>query len=269
MSIKNLDILFNPKRIAVIGASEDDRAVGYHLFRNLIGKGFKGIVHPIHPSMGGVQGVEAYRAVSDIPHPIDLAMIATDPENLPAALDDCARKGVKCVTILAPDYRYRVKDACHISEQIKKLSSMHGCRVLGPSSLGFLRPVSHLNASLHPELPLPGNIAFISESGIFSAVFLEHAIKKKVGFSYFVSLGAKLDINFSDLIDFLGRDGSTMAIFLHVQRINNGRRFMTALRNLARSKPIVVVKTGRSETSLSVTDCGCLAAEDLIYEAVF
>ncbi len=269
MSIKNLDILFNPKRIAVIGASENDRAVGYHLFRNLIGKGFTGIVHPVHPTMGGVQGVEAYPTVSGIPHPIDLAMVATDPENLPAALDDCARKGVKCVTILAPDYRYRVKHACLISDQIKKLSSMHGCRVLGPSSLGFLRPVSNLNASLHPELPLPGNIAFISESGIFSAVFLDHAIKKKVGFSYFVSLGAKLDINFADLIDFLGRDGSTMAIFLHVQEINNGRRFMTALRNLTRSKPIVVVKTGRSETSVSVTDCGCLAAGDRIYEAVF
>jgi acetyltransferase len=148
---------------------------------------------------------------------------------------------------------------------------MHGCRVLGPNSLGFLRPVSNLNASLYPELPLPGNIAFISESGIFSAVFLEHAIKKKVGFSYFVSLGAKLDVNFADLIDFLGRDGSTTAIFLHVQSIHNGRRFMTALRNFARSKPIVVVKTGKSEASipLSITDCGCLAAEDLIYEAVF
>ena len=229
MSIKNLDILFNPQRIAVIGASENDKSLGYHIFRNLIGKGFKGIVHPIHPGMSGVQGVEAYKSVKDIPHPVELAMVATEPENLPSVLKDCGEKGVKGVVILAPDYKYRVKHAYLISDQIRRLASMHGCRVLGPNSLGFLRPATNLNASLYPEMPPKGNIAFISESGLFSSAFLEHAISKNVGFSYFISLGSKLDVNLADMIDFLGRDGSTRAIFLHVQTINNGRRFMTAI----------------------------------------
>ena len=196
-------------------------------------------------------------------------MVATEPENLPTVLSDCAQKGVKGITILGPDSS--PLHSTYLSEQIRKLSSSYGCRVVGPNSLGFLRPALNLNASLYPEIPPQGNIAFVSESGGFSAIFLEHAIKKNVGFSYFVSLGSKRDVNFSDIIDFLGRDGSTTSLFLHVQSINNGRRFMTALRNFAMSKPIVILKTGQSETcSLqAITDSGFLAREDLIYEAVF
>ena len=269
MSIKNLDILFNPKRIAVIGASENEKSAGYHLLKNLIGKGFKGIVHPVHPTMHGLQGVEAYKSIDDLPHPIDLAMVATDPENLLTVLSDCAQKGVKGITILGPDSSSRY--STYLSEQIRIFSSSFGCRIVGPNSLGFLRPALNLNASLYPEIPRQGNIAFISESGGFSAIFLEHAIKKNVGFSYFASLGSKRDVNFADIIDFLGRDGSTTSLFLHIQSINNGRRFVTALRNFAMSKPIVILKTGKAETCSvqSITDSGCLAREDLIYEAVF
>ncbi len=271
MSLKNLNILFNPQRIAVIGASEDERSIGYHIFRNLIGKGFKGIVHPVNPTMRGVQGVEAYRTITDIPHPIDLALLAEGPENLQTVLKDCGQKGVKGVTILAPDYTWRVKQPALIDEQIKKLSAFYGCRVLGPNSLGFLRPAINLNASLYPEIPQKGNIAFISEGGIFATTFLEHAISKKVGFSYFISLGSKLDINIADTIDFLGGDGETRAIFLFLQTINNGRRFMAAVRNFARSKPIVVVKPGKSGilSLLSVTDTDPLISEDMVHEAVF
>ncbi len=271
MSIKNLDVLFNPQRIAVVGASEDKKSIGYHIFRNLIGDGFQGIVHPVAPGMSGVQGVEAYGTVCDIPHPIDLAMVAAHPENLLSALEDCGQKGVKGVVVLAPDYKYRAEHADLISDQIRKLSLLHGCRVLGPNSLGFLRPAKNLNATLFPEMPQPGNIAFISESGIFSTAFLEHAISKKVGFSYFISLGSKFDINFADIIDFLSGDGNTKAIFLQIQSISHGRRFMTAMRSFAKTKPIIVVKPGGEDdlSLLSITDSGCLAEEDRIYEAVF
>ena len=271
MSIKNLNIFFNPQRIAVIGANEDDTSIGYHIFKNLIGQGYKGVVHPVLPGFRGVQGVEAYPTVTAIPHPIDLALVATPPESLHTVLKDCGQKGVKGVTILAPDYTFRVSQSALINEQIKKLSAMYGCRVLGPNSLGFVRPAMNLNASLYPVMPKKGNIAFISESGIFSSAFLEHAISKNVGFSYFISLGSKLDINIADTIDFLGGDGGTRAIFLFLQTINNGRRFMTAVRNFARTKPIVVVKPGKADllSVLSLADAEPLAEEDLIYEAVF
>ena len=269
MSLKNLDILFNPQRIAVIGANEDERSIGYHIFRNLIGKGFKGIVHPVNPDMGGVQGVEAYPTVSDIPHPVDLALVATEPQHLPAVLGDCGRKGVKGIAILAPDHAARIGRPSLIRDRIRQLSALYGCRVLGPNSLGFLRPAINLNASLYTKLPQKGHIAFISESGIFSTEFLEHAISKKVGFSYFISLGAKQDINIADTIDFLGGDGSTRAIFLLLRTINNGRRFMAAVRNFARTKPIVVVKPGRGGSYSLLADPHLPAMEDLIYEAVF
>ncbi len=271
VSIKNLDTLFNPRRIAVIGANEDDDSVGYHIFKNLIGKGFKGVVHPVNPTMDGVQGVEAYRRVGDIPHAVDLAMLAAQPENLQEVLHDCGQKGIKGIVVLAPDYRYRVKGATAISEYIRKMPSLHGCRVLGPNSMGFVRPAKKLNASLYPEMPQTGNIAFISQSGIFPTAFLQHSIRKKVGFSYFISLGFKLDINISDLIDFLGGDSGTRAIFLHVDMINNGRRFMTAIRSFAKTKPIVVVRPGTTDSHplFSMTHSGYLAAEDLVYEAAF
>ena len=117
MSIKNLDVFFNPRRIAVVGASEDKKSIGYHIFKNLISNGFQGIVHPVAPGMAGIQGVEAFKTVGVIPHPIDLAMVATHPGNLLSVLDDCGQKGVKGIVIYAPDYRYRAEHACQISEQ--------------------------------------------------------------------------------------------------------------------------------------------------------
>lgn len=271
MSIKNLDVFFNPQRIAVIGADDDRLTAGYHIFSNLIGKGYRGIVHPVNSNSRGVQGVEAYPRITDIPQPIDLAMIATKPNQLAEALSDCTEKGVRGVVILTPDYRFRIKHAYLIADQIKRMSASQGCRVLGPGSMGFLRPASRLNASLYPRLPRPGNIAFISESGMFATSFLQRAITKNVGFSFFISLGSKLDINSSDLIDYLGGDPNTRAIFLHIGSINNGRRFMTAIRSFAKSKPIVVVKPGKSDifSLLSITHSGYLAEEDMIYDAVF
>jgi acetyltransferase len=271
MSQKNLDILFNPQRIAVIGETEDDTSIGHHLFKNLIGKGFKGVIYQVNPAMRGVPGVEVYPTVADIPYPVDLALVATDPENLETVLWDCGEKGIKGVTILAPDYTCRVKLPSRINEQIKRLSALYGCRVLGPNSLGFIRPAINLNASLYSLIPQKGNIALISESGIFSTTFLEHAISKNIGFSYFISLGLKFDINIADIIDFLGGDGGTTAIFLFLKTINNGRRFMTAARNFARRNPIIIVKSGKANvfSCLSLPDSDALFEENAIYEALF
>lgn len=271
MSIKHLEALFNPQRIAVVGASEDDQSVGYHIFKNLIGKGFKGIVHPVNPGADGVQGVEAYPSIGGIPFSIDLALVTSPPEKLLSVLEECGQKGVKGIVILAPDYQNRRMNAPLLSEYIQKMSSSYGCRILGPNSMGFVRPSRKLNASLYPEMPQEGNIAFISQSGIFPTAFLQHAIRKRVGFSYFISLGLKRDINIADLIDFLGADTSTRAIFLHVDSINNGRRFMTAIRSFAKSKPVVVVKPGKTEAHpmFSMTHSGYLATEDFVYEAAF
>ncbi|MCL4490410.1 MAG: bifunctional acetate--CoA ligase family protein/GNAT family N-acetyltransferase [Nitrospirae bacterium] len=271
MPIKNIGAFFNPRRIAVIGASEDPNSIGYFIFRNMIGKGFRGVVHPVHPSAEAIQGVEAFRSISAIPHDIELAILAVPGEHMVAALEECGHKRVKGVTILYPDFENRVKDYQLLEDRIRQLSSKYGFRVLGPNSAGFIRPGANLNASLFPEMPAPGSIAFISKSATLSTALLDRAIEKNVGFSYIVSLGAKLDLGFSDLIDYLGVDPETKAIILYIEHIKRGRKFVTAVRSFASSKPIVVVKSGKFDISarVALTHSGFLAGEDKVYDAAF
>ncbi|MFO0752485.1 MAG: bifunctional acetate--CoA ligase family protein/GNAT family N-acetyltransferase [Thermodesulfovibrionales bacterium] len=270
MSVKNLEFIFNPKRIAVIGAGEAPDSVGYSLLRNMIGKGFRGVVYPVNPSQESVQGIEAYRNLSAIPHPVDLAVLATPAEEILPALEECGRKGVKGVAVISPDFENRARDYRIIGERIRQLSLKHEFRVLGPNTLGFIRPGIGLNASLFPTMPQQGSIAFISQSATLTAALLDRAVRKNVGLSYVVSLGAKLDLGFSDLIDFLGVDPGTKAIILYLEYIRRGRKFMTAVRSFARSKPIVVVKSGKFDLSarVSLTHSGFLAGEDKVYDAV-
>lgn len=271
MSLRNLNQLFDPKTIAVLGADEDERAIGYYALSNLINNGVKAAVYPVNPRYENILGIEAYESIDHIRHPVDLAIVACAPDKLYAALEECGQKHVKGVIILSPDFEHRIRNPHLLANDIKKLASIYGFRILGPDTIGFIRPGKNLSAGLFPAMPQKGNIAFISQSGIFSAAFLERAIGKNVGFSYFISLGGKLDINFSDLIDFLGVDAQTRAIVLHVQQIRNGRRFMAAVRSFADRKPIVVVKSGRFDLSseVAVTQAGFLAGEDRVYEAAF
>ena len=271
LSIDDLNHFFDPKSIAVVGADEDESSIGYYALRNLINNGVKVPVYPVNPRYEYILGIRAYANINHIQHPVDLAIVTCPPEDLYAALDECGQKNVKGVIIIAPDFEYKIRNPHSLSTDIRKLSSIYGYRILGPNTLGFIRPGNNLSVGLFPAMPQKGNIAFISQSGIFSSAFLERAIVKHVGFSFFISLGGNLDIDFSDLIDFLGFNAQTRAIVLHVQHIENGRRFMAAVRSFADRKPIVVVKSGMFDLSaeVAVTHSGFLAGEDKIYEAVF
>ncbi|MFZ5998241.1 MAG: GNAT family N-acetyltransferase [Nitrospirota bacterium] len=269
MSIKYLEAFFNPRKIAVIGASGKADALGSIIFSNMIGRGFKGVVYPVNPSSESVQGVQAYASVLDIPHAIDLAVLADSVDELPALLEECGRKGVKGVSVISPDFESRARDIQALETHIKEISIRYDFRVLGPNTLGFIRPSTGLNASLFPKMPKRGNIAFISQSATLAAALLDRAVGKNVGFSYIVSLGTKLDLGFSDLIDFLGVDPETKAIIIYFDHIRRGRKFMAAVRSFARSKPIVVVKSGKFDISAQValTHSGFLAGEDKVYDA--
>jgi acetyltransferase len=271
LSIRNLEVFFNPKRIAVIGASEEPASEGYFILRNMIGKGFRGVVYPVNPLSKSVQGVEAYKTISEIPHPIDLAILARPAEEILPTLEECGRKGVRGVSIVCPNFELSVKDNDLFFSRIKQLSSRYDLRILGPNTLGFIRPSISLNASLFPKMPKSGSIAFISQSATLTTALLDRAIDKNFGFSYIISVGTKLDLGFSDLIDFLGIDPKTKAIILYLEHIARGRKFMTAVRSFARSKPIVVVKSGKFDISAQValTHSGVLAGEDKVYDAVF
>src|SRR5208283_9901 len=269
MPIKNLEFFFNPRSIAVIGASEDPKSLGYSIFENLIGKGFRGTVYPVTPKAEAVQGVEAYGMIGAIQRDIDLAVLAVPPGEILDTLNQCGQKGVKGVIILCLDFKSRAENPQLLSSKILQASSEYGFRVLGPDSLGFIKPSLKLNASIFPKMPPEGNIAFISQSATLSSALLDRAVSKHVGFSHFVSLGSKLDIDFADMIDFLGVDPRTWAIILYIESITVGRKFMTAVRSFASSKPIVVIKSGKFEASahIALTYSGFLAGEDKVYDA--
>lgn len=271
MSVKNLEYFFNPRRIAVIGACEDKFSIGYCIFKNLLGKGFKGSVYPVNPRVEAVQGVEAYPKITDIQREIDLAILAIPPQEIPEALDECGLKGVKGVIILCFDFKKRVENSQLLETKIRQASEKYGFRVLGPDSLGFIKPGTNLNASLFPQLPPKGNIALISQSTTLSSALLDWAASKNIGFSHFISVGTKIDIKFSDLIDFLGVDPETRAIILYIESIKNGRKFMTSVRSFASSKPIMVIKSGKFDVSahVALTHSGYMAGEDKVYDAAF
>ncbi len=269
MAVKYLDSFFNPRRIAVVGACEDSSSMGYHIFKNLIGKGFKGAVYPVNPRVEAVQGVEAYKRITDIEREIDLAILAVPPDEIPEILVECGLKSVKGVMVLCFDFKKRVENSQLLETQIKQASDKYGFRVLGPDSLGFIKPGTSLNASLFPQLPPKGNIALIVQSTTLSAALLDWASSKNIGFSYFISVGTKIDIKFSDLIDFLGVDPDTRAIVLYIESIKNGRKFMTAVRSFSSSKPIMIIKSGKFDISahVALTHSGYLAGEDKVYDA--
>lgn len=272
MSIYNLEYFFNPRRIAVIGADDKPGTVGYTVFRNLIGEGYNGIVYPVTTKADSVQGVEAYRNLSDISKEIDLAIIAQEcDENILEILEECGQKGVKGTVLLCPDFRTRVKGAMLFEEKIEEIHRKYGLRLLGPNTLGFIRPGLNLNASLFRRKLKKGNIALIAQSATLSVALLDRAVDKNIGLSYFVSLGSDIDIDFADLIDFLGVDPSTRAIIIYMQSIKSGRKFMTSARSFAFTKPIVVVKSGKFVESLEIalTHSGLLAGEDKVYDAAF
>ena len=269
MSIRNLEFLFNPRRIAVIGASGEQGSLGYTIFRNLVGKGSRGAVYPVSFKGEAFQGIESYLTINDIPRDIDLAIMAMPCRELLQRLEECGWKGVKGVIILCPDFHFRVDNPQHYENQIKAISNAYGFRVLGPNSLGFIRPGYQLNASLFPNMPERGSIAFISQSASLSTALLDRAVSKNVGFSFFASLGGVFDIGFADMIDFLGIDPETKAIILYIEGLRNGRRFMSSARSFSCSKPIVVVKSGKFDLSAEVvmTRSGIVAGEDKVYDA--
>lgn len=269
MSIRNLASFFNPKRIAVIGASDDPASTGYVILRNMIGKGFKGVVYPVNPSLEAVQGIEAYKSIGEIAEAVDLAVVTIGIDDIPSTLEECGKKKVKGVAIISPDFESKVKDIEPLKSQIRQLSLKYDFRVLGPHSIGFIKPGINLNMSLFPKMPKKGNIAFISQSATLAAALLDRAVSKNVGFSYIVSVGAKFDLGFSDLIDFFGVDPGTNAIVLYLEHIQRGRTFINAVRSFARSKPIIIVKSGGFDISARMAQAhpGFLAGDDKVYDA--
>ena len=271
MGTENLDKIFNPRRIAVIGASDKEESLGAKLLRNMIGVGYKGVVYPVNPFRPTVQGITAYPNIKKIPRQVDLAIVATPAHTVPQIIDECGTCGVQGIVIVSAGFREAGEEGKALEKQILRTRREYNMRIIGPSSLGVMRPRSRLNVTFANRSANPGKIAFISQSAALCASVLDWASAAHIGFSSVVSVGSMLDVDFGDLIDYFGTDPQTTSIVLYVESIKNARKFMSAARGFARTKPIVVVKAGRFRESAEAALChtGALCGSDAVYDAAF
>ncbi|MCW4051604.1 MAG: bifunctional acetate--CoA ligase family protein/GNAT family N-acetyltransferase [Candidatus Bathyarchaeota archaeon] len=271
LSLRTLDKIFNPTSIAVIGASDREGSVGYRLFRNLIGVGYRGVVYPVNHKRASIQGVEAYPSVDKLPRQVDLAMIATPAETVPGIVEQCGKAGIQGIIIVSAGFKEIGSEGKALEQRILETRKKYNMRIIGPNCLGVIHPHRRLNASFAAKMALPGNIAFISQSGALCTAILDWANSENIGFSNFVSIGSMIDVDYGDLIDYFGSDPQTRSIIMYIEGLTNARKFMSAARHFARTKTILVVKAGKySESAKAATShTGSLTGEDAVYDAAF
>jgi acetyltransferase len=272
VSLHDLDRIFDPRDIAIIGASDAPDNVGAAVLRNLARAGFRGSLHPVHPRHTSVLGRPSYPRVAALPRPADLAVICTPAATVPGIVTECGEAGVGGVVVISAGFREigeegRQREA-QLAEAVRRFP---GLRVIGPNTVGLVVPAHRLNASFAVGLPPVGGVAFLSQSGAICAAVLDWAVEEEVGFSHVVSLGNAVDVGFADLIDYLAADASVRAILLYVESIQTARSFMSAARAFTRTRPILAYKAGRFEESAqaAASHTGAMAAEDAVFEAAF
>lgn len=272
MTIRNLDKVFRPRRVAVVGASDQPGKVGYILLHNLIGHGYDGVVYPINSKREAVQGIAAYPTLSALPHVPDLAVICTPAATVPGLIDECGRLGIMGVVIISAGFREVGAEGSRLEEELKAAASRYsGLRIIGPNCLGIMVPSIGLNASFATTMAAPGRVAFVSQSGALCTSVLEWANAARIGFSHFLSIGNMLDVGIDDLLDYLAADPLTDAVVLYIESISRAREFMSAARAFSRDKPIVAYKAGRFADSAqaAASHTGAMAGVDAVYEAAF
>ncbi len=271
MAIKKLNKLFNPGTIAVIGATNQKGRVGYSLMNNLIGSGYEGIVYPINLNRESIFGVKAYRSVGDTPDKIDLAIIATPAKTIPGLVRECGEGGVGSIVIISSGFKETGAEGEAASNDILETAGKYDMRIIGPNCLGFIRPSLHLNASFANKMALPGKTVFISQSGALCTAILDWSVKQNVGFSHFVSVGSMIDVGFDDLIDYFGQDPETTSILIYMESLMNARKFLSAARAFTRTKPIIVLKVGKSleGAKAAMSHTGSLTGNDAVFDAAF
>lgn len=272
MSIRNLDKVFQPKSIAVIGASDKPNSVGSALMTNLLQAGFKGPIVPINPHSAAVHGIMTYSTIGSLPLVPDLAVIATPPDTVPKLISELGDRGTRASVILTAGFAEgEAKIGKLRAAELLAAAKPHLLRVIGPNCLGIAVPGIGLNATFSPAAVLPGNIAFLTQSGAMATTVLDWALPRGLGFSAVVSMGDMGDVDFGDLLDYFALDDATQAILIYAEGITQARKFMSAARRAARVKPVIVVKSGRvAEGARAATShTGALAGTDVVYDAAF
>ncbi len=266
-----LDVMFNPRSVAVIGATEREGSVGRTIVWNLLSTSFGGTIFPINPKRKSILGIKAYPALLDVPDDVDLAVIVTPARTVPDIVRDCVTKGVKACIIISAGFKETGPEGVALEQEILEIARRGGMRIVGPNCLGVMSPISGLNATFAARMAHPGSVGFISQSGALCTAILDWSLRENVGFSAFVSIGSMLDVGWGDLIYYLGDDPRTKSIVIYMETIGDARAFLSAAREVALTKPIIVIKPGRTEQAAqaAASHTGSLTGSDEVLAAAF
>jgi acetyltransferase len=266
-----LDCIFSPKAVALIGATESPHSVGRTLLENLRQGGYAGAVYPVNPKRDTVLGVKAYPGILAVPDKVDLAVIVTPPASVPGIIRDCAKAGVRGAIIISAGFKETGAAGVELERQILAEARRGRMRIVGPNCLGVMAPGGKLNATFAAGMARPGTVGFLSQSGALCTAVLDWSLRENVGFSAFVSLGSMLDVGWGDLIYHLGDDPATRSIVMYMETIGDARAFLSAAREVALTKPIIVIKPGRTAAAAkaAASHTGSLTGSDEVLQAAF
>jgi acetyltransferase len=269
MTVRHLESMFQPTSVALIGASDREGSLGSVVLHNLKLAGFKGPVWPVNAKHTQVDGEPAWPDVDALPFAPDLAVICTPADSVPELLASLGRKGTRAAIVLSAGLKAMTSSGMTLEQAMLDAARPHLLRVLGPNCIGALVPSASLNASFSPGNALPGQLAFVTQSGALATAMLDWANSLGIGFSHFVSLGDSADVDFGDMLDYLGSDSGTRAILMYVESVKTSRKFMSAARAAARNKPVILVKAGRAPAGAkaAASHTGALAGSDVVFDA--
>jgi acetyltransferase len=266
-----LDAIFAPKNIAVIGATETQGTVGRTVLWNLISNPFGGAVFPVNPKRSSILGVKAYPNVSSVPEQVELAVITTPAASVPGLIKECVEVGVRGAIVISAGFKETGPAGVELESQIMEYARRGNMRIIGPNCLGVMNPITGINATFASGMARPGSVGFISQSGALCTAVLDWSLKENVGFSNFVSIGSMLDVGWGDLIYYLGDDPHTQSIVIYMETIGDARAFLSAAREVALTKPIIVIKPGRTAgaAKAAASHTGSLTGSDDVLEVAF
>ena len=268
---KPLDAIFSPRSVAVVGATEKAGSVGRTVLWNLISNPFGGTVYPVNPKRPNVLGIRAYPTIKDVPEAVDLAVIATPAPGVPDLIGECADAGVRGAIVISAGFKETGPEGMVLESRVLEQARRGRIRLIGPNCLGVMRPFGGLNATFAGAMARPGSVGFISQSGALTTAILDWSLRAQVGFSAFISIGSMLDVGWGDLIDYLGDDPRTRSIVIYMESVGDARSFLSAAREVALTKPIIVIKAGRTEAAAkaAASHTGSLAGSDEVLDAAF
>jgi acetyl coenzyme A synthetase (ADP forming)-like protein len=268
-----MEEFFRPKGIAVLGASENKQKLGYQVFQKIIKAGYKGEVYPVNPKLAGKKllGRKGFSSITEIPSHIDLAVIVIPSKFVLQVIEECGKKDIKAIVVISAGFKETGKDGALLEKKLVNECRKHGMRMIGPNVIGIIDTYSKIDASFAPTYPAQGNLAFFSQSGALGCAVLDRISGEYIGMSKFISLGNKADISEIEVLEMLGEDKDSKVILGYLESIEDGRRFIEVAKKVSKKKPIIMIKSGRSEwgSKAASSHTGALAGKDEAFDVAF